>query len=165
MVFIQSLKDRAKGYITPLTEVALQVANYQTIAFLPKVKPKDDKDSKLERAVKDIKETSDRRFVIDGLVVEPFKPQYSSETDYFRASALVAGKDYILNKNTKSLNEEDLPLHLEIEERIRDSKYRNMGIPFGTGKQFSAKKNEFWNNVLSKMGSYFALTSVCYSFA
>lgn len=163
MVFIQTLAERTR--YTGLSEVAEQITNYQTTAFLPKIKAKDiDKEGgNLERAVRDIKQLENGRFVIDGRVAEPFKPRYSVESDYFRPSS-PAVEDYNINNHSKLSKEEDIPLHREIEERIRDSKYRNMGIPFGTGKHFTPKQNDFWK-ILSKMGSYFALTTVTYSLA
>jgi len=170
VVFIQTLPERTK-YTGELGKVAENITKYQTIHFLPKVGVKGitKEGGRLERAVQEVKETTDGRFVIDGVVAESFKPQiYGSDVSnnaYQTTSPLK--EDYSANQLVKNSNDNEspYPTHTEIEERIRDSKYKSMGIIFGTGKQFSPKKNDFWNNVLSKMGSYFTLTSVCYSFA
>ena len=171
---MRSMKSAAQifqGYNGSLAEVASAAKKYQD-DILPEVRGiskgiREIKRSELEATILKNIDEHDAQFPSVEQNIEQAIDTYHTNAELQKSYlSTVTQDDYEINKSLKRIDEEDAsPSHSEIEERVRDSKYKNMGVPFGTGRLNSAKKNEFWNNVLSKMGSYFALTTATYSLA
>jgi len=140
----EGTKYIGKLSVGSLSEVAEQISKYQTIAFLPKVKSTDGKEGgSLERAIREIKDLGDGRFVIDGLVTEPFKPQFY-ESDMQPKSYLQDSKvtgDYDDNAPRIASTELELLTYREKKEMTQDAILQTMGVG-GSGKYFKPAQRE-----------------------
>ena len=152
-----------KGYGS-LSEIAASIKMYSSGDALPQVKAKTQiKEGELEKKL-DEKDTHLQ--TLDGQLQQEKNVFQTEEFAYRPAQATT--EDYADNAAVSKMfpDKDSVEINYrEVEERIRDGKFRAMGVSGGTNMLNNAKKNAYWNDVLSKMSGNFAMTSALYSLA
>lgn len=126
------------------TEIDSTIVEYQG-KKLPQVrakKPDKKEGGGLERTV-DVAENSDGKFIIDGKVAQPFKPQYDAHPSLYNHSAQTTGtQEY---QQPASLRNEDDPTELsyhKIQEMAQGDVLKNMGFVEGNGRHYTPTEKE-----------------------